>query len=140
MRIMRECASCGRTLPKASFGKNQYKRGAGLSRCSDCVDAERFGSQPQLRHENLPLQGLEARVGPIWAPVVLLTHDHQGIVQAAINGQLECGQWLDFGGQITTPLMMAAQYRLLGAQPHLNISFSHKTVEVQPPFDTALLL
>ncbi|KAI5863733.1 kinase-like domain-containing protein [Durotheca rogersii] len=34
---MRECAACGRILPRSSYTANQYAKGAGLSRCASCV-------------------------------------------------------------------------------------------------------
>ncbi|KAH8680163.1 kinase-like domain-containing protein, partial [Ilyonectria robusta] len=33
----RECAACGRSLPRSSFTANQYSKGVGVSRCASCV-------------------------------------------------------------------------------------------------------
>ncbi|KAI1491549.1 kinase-like protein [Biscogniauxia mediterranea] len=34
---MRECVSCGRSLPRSSYTANQYSKGPGVSRCAGCV-------------------------------------------------------------------------------------------------------
>ncbi|KAI1377849.1 kinase-like protein [Hypoxylon crocopeplum] len=34
---MRECASCGRDLPRSSYTASQFSRGDGISRCAGCV-------------------------------------------------------------------------------------------------------
>ncbi|KAL7624654.1 hypothetical protein AAE478_006224 [Parahypoxylon ruwenzoriense] len=34
---MRECASCGRDLPRSSYTANQFSKGDGISRCAGCV-------------------------------------------------------------------------------------------------------
>lgn len=34
---MRDCASCGRELPRSSYTANQYSKGEGVSRCVTCV-------------------------------------------------------------------------------------------------------
>ena len=33
----RVCADCGRNLPQSSYTANQYSKGAGISRCANCV-------------------------------------------------------------------------------------------------------
>ncbi|CAI6016854.1 hypothetical protein V2G26_002363 [Clonostachys chloroleuca] len=38
---MRECASCGRDLPRSSYTANQYTKGEGISRCAACVHGYR---------------------------------------------------------------------------------------------------
>ncbi|KAH7145564.1 kinase-like domain-containing protein [Dactylonectria estremocensis] len=34
---MRDCADCGRDLPRSSYTANQYAKGVGVSRCASCV-------------------------------------------------------------------------------------------------------
>ncbi|RSL83082.1 hypothetical protein CEP51_004713 [Fusarium floridanum] len=34
---MRECADCGRHLPRSSYTANQYSKGVGVSRCASCI-------------------------------------------------------------------------------------------------------
>ncbi|KAI1652815.1 kinase-like protein [Daldinia decipiens] len=34
---MRECASCGRNLPRSSYSANQFSKNPGVSRCAGCV-------------------------------------------------------------------------------------------------------
>ncbi|KAH9999706.1 kinase-like protein [Xylariaceae sp. FL0662B] len=38
---MRECASCGRSLPRSSYTANQFSKGPGESRCAGCVHGHR---------------------------------------------------------------------------------------------------
>ena len=58
--VTRDCATCGKSLPRASFSTNQWrKRGSGVSRCRGCVgtdagDTVRAAAAGDARNEHAP--------------------------------------------------------------------------------------
>ncbi|KAG8406632.1 hypothetical protein J3459_010637 [Metarhizium acridum] len=47
----RECATCGRNLPQSSYTANQYAKGPGVSRCTQCVHGH-YSDTPSARQSD----------------------------------------------------------------------------------------
>ncbi|KAH7007203.1 kinase-like domain-containing protein [Ilyonectria destructans] len=47
----RDCADCGRSLPRSSYTANQYSKGVGVSRCASCVHGH-HSDTPSARQSN----------------------------------------------------------------------------------------
>ena len=73
--------------------------------------------------------------GPAWASLVYVIGEGglPFVVDAVLNGRVECSQWLDLFADLVTPLMIASQYHFWDAQapfwPMGFLSFFHSTVE-----------
>lgn len=49
---MRECASCGRDLPRSSYTPNQYSKGFGILRCAGCVHGRHFDTPTAAQYNS----------------------------------------------------------------------------------------